>query len=121
MVQVELRDRHVDCLALEGVEALARSERHELDLGRVVEDRRRERTAEVDVEAGPVALFVLDRETGDSLTDAAEELAAVLHRLQRLGVGRPHGRNRERRRGGEYRFYDAHDQPRILHWAAIRA
>src|SRR5208283_6145092 len=69
----------VDLLVLEGAEALGGGERNVLDLPRIVEDRGGERAAEVDVEARPLALVVLDREAGDSLAHAADELATVLH------------------------------------------
>jgi len=41
--------------------------RNELDLAGIVEDRRRDRPAQIDVEAAPVAIAVRDRETEQSI------------------------------------------------------
>ena len=46
MVQVVLRDQHVDVARLQRGEAVLRGQRDELHLGRIVEDRRRERAAD---------------------------------------------------------------------------
>ncbi|MFK4678997.1 hypothetical protein ABIF39_000754 [Bradyrhizobium diazoefficiens] len=62
------------------------SSAHELRLGRIVEDRRRHRAAEIDVEAGPVALVVGDREARQALVDAAQHFAAANRTLQGAGV-----------------------------------
>ncbi len=64
--------QHVDLALLQLGKALTCIERNKLDLGRVVEDRRRDRTAEIDVEAGPVFLLVGERETGQTRIDTAK-------------------------------------------------
>ena len=71
IVAVELRDKDVDFARLQGREAVLRGERDEADLGRVVEDRRRHGPAEIDVEAGPVALGVRQAEAGKAGVRAA--------------------------------------------------
>ena len=76
----------IDFPALQLLEALVGVERNELDLLRIVEDRRRHRAAEIDVEAGPVALVVGDREAGQAGVDAAQHVAAPDRPLQGLGV-----------------------------------
>jgi hypothetical protein len=76
----------VDLAALQFLEAFAGVERDEFRLLGVVEDRRGHRAAEVDVEAGPVALVVGDREAGQPLVDATQHFTAADGPLQRLGV-----------------------------------
>ena len=56
-----------------------------LTLFGIVEDRGGDGAAEIDVEAGPVALRVRQTEAGQRAVGAAIEDAAILHRLQRLG------------------------------------
>ena len=56
--------QHIDLARLQRREAIGGSERHELDFGRVVEDRRRDGAAEIDVKTGPVALRIGDAEAG---------------------------------------------------------
>jgi hypothetical protein len=95
--------QHVDLACLQRGEALLRVERHVLDLVGVLEHGRGDGAAEVDVEAGPLALAVGRREARPGGVDAADHLAARLHRVERLaGVGG--GREgdageRQRRRG----------------------
>src|SRR6266481_3017964 len=48
--------QHVDLAGLEWFESVLSRERHELDLDRVIQDRRRKGATEVDIEAGPIAL-----------------------------------------------------------------
>src|SRR4029077_13105442 len=67
-----------------------RRERRELDLGRIIQHRGRERAAEIDVEAGPVALVIRTGKSRKPLADAADERASILHPLERLGGGRRH-------------------------------
>ena len=76
----------VDLAALQLLEAFAGVERNEFRLLGIVEDGRGHRAAEIDVEAGPVALVVGDREAGQALVDAAQHFAAADGPLQRLGV-----------------------------------
>ena len=76
----------IDLAALQLLEALVGVERNEFRLLRIVEDRRCHRAAEIDVEAGPVALVVGDREAGQALVDAAQHLAALDRPLQGSGV-----------------------------------
>src|SRR4029077_14976763 len=88
--------QHVDLARLQRGEAILGRQRHELDLGRIVEDGRRDRPADVDVEAGPVTLVVRGREARQALADAAGQHAAVLDRLEGLrrgGLGRETGGN----------------------------
>ena len=77
--------QHVDLARLQRGEAVLRGQRHELDLGRIVEDRRRQRLAEIDVEAGPAALRVRQAEAGERAVRAAVERAPLLDRVERLG------------------------------------
>ena len=77
---------NVDLAVLQFLEALAGIERNEFRLLRIVEDRGRHRAAEIDVEAGPVALVVGDREAGQALVDAAQHFAALDRPLQGSGV-----------------------------------
>ena len=90
----------VDLAALQFLEALAGIERDEFRLARIVENRGRHRAAEIDVEAGPVALLVGDREAGQALVDAAQHLAAAHGALQGPGVVAliDDGHNRDQRR-----------------------
>ena len=57
------------------------------DLVRVVEDRRRERPALVDVEALVDALVVRQREAGEARIGAADQRAARLDLVERAGLG----------------------------------
>jgi hypothetical protein len=70
-----------DCSA---VEALRGVERHPLDLLVVAEDGRCDRLADVDVESRPVALAVRRGEAGQARVDPADELTALLDRVERL-------------------------------------
>jgi hypothetical protein len=80
--------KQVDGAGAQGVEALARRERNEGDLRRIVEDRAGDGTAEVDVEARPFALRVLLGEAEQPLADAALQGAALLDGVERAGGGR---------------------------------
>ena len=73
---------NIDLAALQFLEALIGVERNELCLLRIVEDRRRHRAAEIDIEAGPVALVVGDREARQAFIDAAQHFAAPDRPLQ---------------------------------------
>src|SRR6185312_3790220 len=97
----------VDLLVLKRAEPLLGREGRVLHLRRVVEDRRRERAAEVDVEARPLALVVLDREALEALVDAADERAAILDGLERLGLRA--GAERNRSRESEERRHLSHE------------
>ena len=85
MVQVVLRDQHVDLARLQRGEAVLGGQRDELDLGRIAEDRRGDGAAIVDVEAGPVALGVRQAEAGKVAVGAAIEHAAGLDGVEGLG------------------------------------
>src|SRR4029077_17107461 len=76
--------QHIDLARLQGGKAVLGGQRHELDLGRVIEDRRRYGPAEADAEARPIALRVGQAEASKRSIGAANELAAVLDRGQRL-------------------------------------
>ena len=73
---------------LERGEAVLGGERNEANLGRVVEDGGRDGAAEIDVEAGPVALRVGQAEAGEAGVRAAGQEALLLHAVERrLGRG----------------------------------
>jgi hypothetical protein len=74
----------VDLARLQCGEALLRVQRHEADLVAVAEHGRGYRAADVDVEAGPVALAVGRGEPGQAGVHAADHLATLLDRVQRL-------------------------------------
>ncbi len=74
-----------------------------LDLGRIVEHRGGDRAAKIDVEPGPIALVVGAGESRQSLADAADQRAAILHLLERLGGCRRH-RETERARNAEEEY-----------------
>ena len=65
--------QHIDLARLQRGEAVLRGQRHELDLGRVVEDRRRQRLAEIDIEPGPAPLRVRQAEAGERAVRSAVE------------------------------------------------
>ena len=75
--------QHVHLARLERREAVLGGERDEADLGRVVEDRRRDGAAEIDVETGPVALRVRHAEAGEAGVRAAGQEALLLDAVQR--------------------------------------
>ncbi len=112
--------QHVDVAGLQRGEAVLRGQRDELHLGRIVEDRGRERAAEIDIEAGPVALRVGQAETAERAVGAAIDHAARLDGVERLGRCR-RGGNSNRRREGELGYGAFHDflQSRGNFWAAV--
>ena len=81
----------VDLARLERVEAVGGRQRHVLDLVGVAEDGGGDRTAEVDVEARPLAGGVGDAEAEKALVDAADEMPALLDVVER---SRESGRGR---------------------------
>ena len=92
-----LADQHVDLARLQRGEALHRGQRHEADLVRVAEQRRREAAAEIGIHAAPDALAVRQGEAGDADIDAAVQRAAgldVVEGLPRLRGSRCRGRAR---------------------------
>jgi hypothetical protein len=95
--------QHVDLAGLQRGEALLRVERHVLHLVGVLENGRGDGAAEVDVEARPLALAVGRRKARPRGVDTADDLAACLHRIERLaGVGggrEADAGQRQRRRG----------------------
>ena len=94
-------DQQVDFARLQRSEAVLGGKRDELDLARIVEDRRGDRAAIVDVEARPVTLRVRHAETGEAGVRAAVQDAALLdlreRRLRRCtrGGNRKTGRSEE--------------------------
>ena len=86
MLQVELRERMSTLRLCSSLKRSLASSGMNFTLLRIVEDRRRHRAAEIDVEAGPVALVVGDREAGQAGIDAAQHFAAPDRPLQGLGV-----------------------------------
>ena len=75
--------QHVHLARLERREAVLGGERDEANLGRIVEDRRRDGAAEIDVETRPVALGVRQAESGEAGVRAAGQEAFLLHAVQR--------------------------------------
>jgi hypothetical protein len=67
---------NVHLSVLQFLEAFAGIEGYEFCLLRIVEDGGGHRAAEIDIESGPVALVVRDREAGQALVDAAQHFAA---------------------------------------------
>ena len=80
--------QHVDLAGLQGGEAILRGQRHELDLGRIVEDRRGDGAAKINVETGPIALRIGQAEARQRPVGAADQLTAILDATERLGPGR---------------------------------
>ena len=74
---------HVDVARLQRREAVLGGERDELYLVRIVEDRGRDRAAEVDVEPGPGALRIRQAEARQLPVRAAIDHAALLHLVER--------------------------------------
>ena len=100
--------QHVDFTRLKRREAIFRRQRNELDLGGVVKDRSGDRTADVDVEASPVALVVRRRKARQPLADATGQHAPILDRLERLR-GSGLGRETSRKCKGKNQRYAFHD------------
>jgi len=63
--------QHVDLARLQRGETVCGGQRHELDLGWVVKDRGGDGAAEIDVEAGPVALRIGHAKAGQLAVGAA--------------------------------------------------
>ncbi len=82
--------QHVDLAGLQRREAILRRQRHVFDLGRVVENRRRDGAAKIDVEAGPIALRIGQAEARQRTVAAADQLTAILDRRERFRAGRLH-------------------------------
>src|SRR5581483_2104443 len=80
-------------------EAIGRRQWHEFDLAGVVENFRRERAAEIDVESAPVAFVVLRGKTGQSLGDTARHGPPLDDFFQGLRRSRSHRENESRRNG----------------------
>jgi len=88
-VKVVFARQDVDLAGLQRGEALLGVQRHVLDLAAVAQHGRCDGLADVDVQAGPVALAVGGREAGQAAVDAADQLAAGLDRVDGLaGLGR---------------------------------
>src|SRR5690606_21300796 len=85
----------VDFARLQHREAVLRVGGHELDLVRVAQDDRRDGAAEVDVDAGPLALAVRRREADQAGIDAATQRTSLFDRVQRR-AGRRDGRREQR-------------------------
>ena len=103
---------HVDLARLQRGEAVLRGQRRELDLGRVVEDRRRDRPAEIDVEAGPAPLRVRQPEAGEHTVRSAVEHAPLLDRVEGLSRCRRGGNRQGRRKrcADDDAFHDPNSQ-----------
>ncbi len=86
--------QHVDLAGLQRGETILRRQRHELDFGRIVENRRRDGAAEIDVEAGPIALRIGQAETRQRTVSAADQLAAFLDRRKRIRAGCLHAESK---------------------------
>ncbi len=82
--------QHVDFAGLQGGEAVLGGQRHELDLGGIVENGGRDGAAEIDVEAGPVALRIGQAESGERPVGAANQFTAFLHRREGFRANRLH-------------------------------
>ena len=82
--------QHVDLAGLQRGETVLRCQRYEFDFGRVVENRRRDGAAEIDVEAGPIALRIGQAEARQRAVAAADKLTAILDRRKRFRAGRLH-------------------------------
>jgi hypothetical protein len=92
----------VDLARLQGNEALLRRGRRELHLFGVAEHGNRDRLAEIDVEAGPLALAVGEGEAREAGVDRALDVALGLHGIEGLaGPGRNRTHARECRQGGK--------------------
>ena len=85
----------VDFAGLQRGEALLGRKRREFHLGRVVEDSRGKRPAEIDVEAGPVVLFIRETEADEA------RIAAALDKSLGLDVIKRSGRSRRNRSDAE--------------------
>ena len=79
-------EQQVHAVRQQGGKALRCAQRHEFHALHIAEDCSRHRAAEIDVEAGPVALVVADRAARQGLVDAAQHVAAPDRPLQGLGV-----------------------------------
>ena len=79
--------QQVDLARLQRRKARGRIERRERHFRRIAKNRRRHRTADIDVKAGPGVLVVHAGKPQQPLADAAIERAALLDRLQRLRAG----------------------------------
>ena len=101
-------DEHVDLARGQDRRPVLGVDRQELDLRRIVEDRRGDRAALVDVEALVDALIVGQAEAGEARIGAADQLAARLDLIERARVGGKSGRGAESRSGepGNKRSHD---------------
>ena len=93
---------NVDIAGLQRGEAVLGGQGDELHLVRVVEDRSRDGTAKIDIEAGPVALGVRQAEAGQLPVGAAIERAPLLDRVE--GCGMSQAGHHHRRCGSEQRM-----------------
>ena len=84
MVQVELRERTSIAPDCNEVNRSVRRSGMNFTLAGIVENCRRDRAAEVDVEACPFALVVRRGEAEQIFVHAARQLAAVLYGFERL-------------------------------------
>ncbi len=97
--------QHVELAGRQLVEALLGRDRHELNLGRVAQDRRGDGAAQVHVHALPLLHRVQEREAGQVAVDAAEQVAALLDRFERLlGGGRQGAQHDKANRNHAYQF-----------------
>ncbi len=109
----------VDLAVPQRLEARLGGERNEPDAVGVVEHRRSDRVAEIDVEARPLAALVDVGETGQALVDPAEERAARPDRGERLPSSAVGG---ERRGDRDRRRHERQEPaPRLAHLSSRRA
>jgi hypothetical protein len=71
----------VDIAGLQRGEAISRRQCDEFYLGGVIEERRRNGAAVVNVQSGPIALGIRQTEARELAADAAVEHAALLDRV----------------------------------------
>ena len=86
--------QHVDLAGLQRGEAILRRQRHELDLGRIVENRSRNGATKIDVEAGPIALRIGQAEPRQRTVGAADQFATFLDRRKRIRARRLHAESK---------------------------
>ena len=85
---------------LQRIEAGGRRQRHVLDLVEIAEHRRGDGAADIDVEAGPVALGAPVGEAGQPVADAADQAVAGTDIVEGAGLGRRMDERRNRQRLG---------------------
>ena len=108
---------HVHLAGLQGREALLGVQGHPLDLRGIGEDGRRQRTAVVHIQAGPVAIAVGLGEARQTGVHAAHHLPTLLDGVQGFaGVGWQAGQCGQgaQRQGGELQGFEFHASLRVV-------